>query len=363
MYGGYGGLGAPGTRVTKRLGEGTELWTYVKQAAVGSLAINVALALVMFAGPVFLSSWTLPIATLLCPLCVYALRKARVNGRRVLGPNITGLLVWGVWPLLLVTALENRVRWWAWLTLDGAVGRALASIWAQLRLPLWGWAVLVALGALLALRGLLRWYLGLVAAGFVLWTVYHIGPADLRPFIVAWDRLRWLGVFFLPAPFSFALLLAFVMAKEELIPNLEITAVPASWEELRQATFGELAWPGWHPREPEPEPQGTTIIVEGETVAGRAQQLRGELPEPTAGLGVRVLWFREVMGRTKGMVRTDAVACGYTRPEWERTIEVLLALKAIKMRSDGKSYEPNATGKRILTRTIAQDSATPPPLP
>ena len=98
MYGGYG-LGAPGTRVTKRLGEGSELWTYVKQAAVGSLALNVALALVMFAGPVFLSSWTLPIATLLWPLCVFTLRKVRVDGRPVLGPHITGLLVWLVWPL------------------------------------------------------------------------------------------------------------------------------------------------------------------------------------------------------------------------------------------------------------------------
>jgi len=130
---------------------------------------------------------------------------------------------------------------------------ALVLVWA---LPKGGKAIVIVL------------WLG-IAAGVVMW--------NPKPWTVAWASLKWLVLPYLWPFAGFAVLLALVLAKEMMFPNLEWTLNPVSLEELREIGLFGLWMPNLlgGPKEP---PLPVERVVKIEMTNGNSQK-RATLPD------------------------------------------------------------------------------------
>jgi len=247
-------LGAPGTRITRRLGPDDEVWLYVWQATVGAAALDLVLTMLLMSYAI-IGWWALPLflsgAGFLIGVLIMVFGRPRwVPARFVIG---------NLWAAgFLIGVIVGR-DWYATLASGIAlIGRQIAIL---AELPLWSWAVFGL--ALLVIGAKLKWKAAavLAIAGPVSAIVIFSDAAD---WLAVWHALKWLLVPYSWPVIGFSLLLAIVMAKEMLFPSLEWTFQPVSLEELREVGLIGL----WCPRlfgqaeESEPTPPEPVIRAE-----------------------------------------------------------------------------------------------------
>lgn len=266
----------PGTRITGSLDESSSIWTYVKQACVGALAIDLVLACVMiwallmgwlsvpfvFVIVGFLVGWTI----------VKLVRLDRNDpDRRLAIACIMGTCLF----LPFVVGLGWGQQIWRWLLL-GSVREVIGQAVQAATLPWWTWLIELVLWFLSAWKRRGK----LVGSVLVLGTLGYIGYSfegwGLLPHI--WSRARWALIPFLWPVIGFALFLAIVMVKEMCFPNLEWTLRPVSLEEVREIGLAGL----WFPYVlggPAPEPLPDRYVkVEVAENGGKSSRI-GLLPD------------------------------------------------------------------------------------
>jgi hypothetical protein len=297
-------LGAPGTRVTKSLGPVSELLLYVWQAIIGALALDTALALVMCSWLII--GW-LAIPLLFGAACflitVVVLTFSEISGDKL------RLVVGNLW---LFGLLSGGIFGWRW---HGAISAGLHAVaeqlWSVFELP---WYIYVIAGVVLFLLALRSWKAALVAL-FGAWIGYVLFATDSRTWALAWHSLKWLLLPYLWPFIGFAVLLAFVMAKEMLWPSLEWTFKPVSLTELREVGLFGL----WMPKllggpEPPPEQQVEQVI----RVDVRDENGDHKIDLIPGGDEARA-FYAAVHGGESFSERTARV-CTLSRKKWENAI-------------------------------------------
>jgi len=268
------GLGAAGTRLTKRLGPDDEIWAYVWQAVVGAVALDLVLTLTLLS--YLIIGWGALIVFLsavgfLIGLVVLLFGRPQWEPIRFVLGNL-----WGIGAI--IGAIVGQ-QWYA------LIASGLRAVGAQLSviaiLPWWAYVLAGALLLVVAVK--LKWKAAVallaisVVAGIVL-------LSDGDEWLAAWHALKWLLVPYSWPVIGFALLLALVMAKEMLFPSLEWTFQPVSLEELREVGLIGLWMPGVVGKrdeaQPDPEPSEEIAINLVEQPEGRTrpQTKRARLP-------------------------------------------------------------------------------------
>jgi len=236
----------PGTRVAATLDITSQLTTYVLQAIVGAVAVDVALGLLMCSW--FIVGWAaiglvFGASGFLVTIVIFSFSKTRSDVVRFILGNLwlVGFIVGAIIGYRWHTAITIGVRLirveLAILTVVSIVALILA--WA---LPKGGKAIVIIL------------WLG-IAAGVVMW--------NPKPWIAAWESLKWLVLPYLWPFAGFAVLLALVLAKEMMFPNLEWTLREISLEELREIGLFGLWLPHFlgGPKEPPPVAERVVQVV------------------------------------------------------------------------------------------------------
>lgn len=248
------GLGAPGTRITRRLGPDDEVWLYVWQAITGACALDLVLTMLLFSYAI-IGWWSLVVflsgvGFLVGLLIMVFGRPQWMPARFVIGNlwalgGVIGLLVGREWYAILA----NGIR---------LVGQQIAIL---AELPLWAWTLFVLV--LLVVGSKLQWKAALVLAiaGPISAIVIFSDAAD---WLAVWHSIKWLLVPYSWPVIGFALLLAIVMAKEMLFPSLEWTFQPVSLEELREVGLIGLWMPGLFGETEEPEPEPPEPVIRAE---------------------------------------------------------------------------------------------------
>jgi len=207
----------PGTRVAATLDITSQLTTYVLQAVVGAVAVDVALGLLMCSW--FIVGWAaiglvFGASGLLITIVIFSFSKTRSDVMRFILGNLwfVGFIAGGYigyrWHTAITVGVRSiRVELGI---LTGISIVTLVLVWALSKV---GKAISIIL------------WLG-IAVGIVLW--------NPKPWLVAWESLKWLVLPYLWPFAGFAILLALVLAKEMLFPNLEWTLKEVSLEELRE---------------------------------------------------------------------------------------------------------------------------------
>jgi len=228
----------PGTRITGKLDERSNLWTYVKQAFVGAIALDVFVLLVMLTG--LLIGWlsvplTLAITGLGIALGIVWIWHPEQDFMR--------LIVGNLWGACLLVGLARGQHIWQWF-LVAPFDQVWQSIVKASPLPMWAYLLFPLLW--LTVYALKRpWpivFFSLFSIGVLGYTLSHFDDWEIVRF--GWSRLRYVLIPYLPPWMFFAIILGIVMAKEMLFPNLEHTLRPVSLEELREIGLVGL----WMPR-------------------------------------------------------------------------------------------------------------------
>ena len=242
----YGGnLGAAGTRVTKRLGSGDEIWTYVWQSIVGAFAIDFALTLVLL-GCMVAGWWSLSLFLGVVGFLVGVI--VLVFGRP--GKKWVRLLFGSLWVVGVLIPFVPLFESGRFLYLLGQLWHGMivggaALIWKQFQsvalLPLW---VYVVAGIVLVTVWIKADWRAMVALAVLLIVGGIVALSDGDEWLEAWRGLKHLLIPYSWPVIGFALLLALVMGKEMLFPSLEWTFQPVSLEELRGVGLISLWLPG-----------------------------------------------------------------------------------------------------------------------
>lgn len=236
------GLGAPGTKVTAKLDISSQLYTYILQALTGAMAINLAIALLMCSWAII--GWgAIPLVGFMAcfgiTFILFRYLRMGYKARLILG---------NLW---LVGVIGGTVAGLKWGKAISAGMRIIAEeISVILYLPWW---VYVIVGLVLVAISTVSWKSALVALfGSAIGYIWI--TTDPRAWAMAWKPLKWLVLPYLWPFIGFACLLALVMAKEMLFPNLEWTLKEVSFEEMREVGLFGLWLPRLlgGPREPPP---------------------------------------------------------------------------------------------------------------
>jgi len=232
-----GGWGSqPGTRLQGKTEQ--KSGRYIVQSVVLALALDavvfVILAAWVLAGP----NVTLAVFAVGGVVASYRyLRKHTVNGQ-VYVPALAKVIgAWIVGGGILTALSVSAFRWLFQRELYAAPTRALLASFAY---PWWAWALALCVSLYLAVRlGLKRtWFVAPAALiGYGLWAFDDW--AMFRPML---HRLRYLAIPFAPPWVVAASVLAYVMMREQLFPNLEWTMQPLSLEEIREVGHRGLLW-------------------------------------------------------------------------------------------------------------------------
>jgi hypothetical protein len=233
------GLGAPGTRVTKRLGPDDEVWLYVWQAVVGAAALNLVLTCLLLTYTV-VGWWSLAVFLGMAFELVGSIVLAA--GRPQWPPMAWAMRLLGL--AGVVIGLAMGPRWYRMITVG--VQLVLEQFGAAFSLPWWAYAALGVALIAIAVKGSFK-----IAAAVLLALAITavVLLSDGREWLQAWSYLKWLLVPYSWPVIGFALLLALAMGKEMLFPSLEWTFKPVSLEELRETGLIGLWLPGLVGRE------------------------------------------------------------------------------------------------------------------
>jgi len=255
-FSGNGGLGAAGTKVIKSLGPTEEIWTYVWQSVVGSVAIDVALTLVLV-GCLIAGWWAFSIFLGLVGFLISVIVLTFWWPEKLLWQIVFG----NAWALAFFIGLGVGYKWRAML-LTG-----LRLVWKQIAvIGSFEWPVYVAAAAVLVLAWAKVGWKVMVAIGAIAAVACVVLFSDGREWAAAWDNLKYLLIPYSWPVIGFALLLGLVMAKEMLFPSLEWTFDPVKLEELREVGLIGLWLPrlfgGSKENEPEQEPELPVVRAE-----------------------------------------------------------------------------------------------------
>lgn len=253
-------LGAPGTRITKRLGLDDEVVAYILQAIVGSVAgaviLSLALVIYLILGWWALSIWFGLVGLLASIVILLYAAPLRPFWHVVLG-NLyaVGILI----PFVPIFRDGQYVALLGQLWYS-AIGGGFALIWAQIAvigMLKWYWYVGAAVG-LLALwikLGLKAGWKVVLVVMLLLSIVGIVAFSDADEWAEAWGNLKYLLIPYCIPPIVFSVLLTVAMWKEILFPNLEWTLNPISFEELRETGLRGLWFPGLFRRDAEEPPE------------------------------------------------------------------------------------------------------------
>jgi hypothetical protein len=243
----------PGTRVAAKLDITSQLTTYILQALVGALALDLALALIMCSW--FIVGWlAIPLVCVVLGFIttVITFRFIHVRG------DFAKFVLGNLWGIGLVLGVMIGLRWHEII---------MAGVDAvRMELGILAISSLVVLILLLVLPG------GWKAVVSIVWIGIAVGVVLFSPkaWEFAWQSFKWLLLPYLWPPTGFAVGLSIVMAKEMLFPNMEWTLNPVSFEELREAGLFSLWMPKLlgGPREPPPVAE-RVVTVENKSEHGR----------------------------------------------------------------------------------------------
>lgn len=342
-----GGLGQPGTRITRQLGPDDEVWLYVWQAATGAAALDLVLTMLLLSYTV-IGWWSLVVFLsgigLLIGLIMLVFGRPQSDAVRFVLGNL--------WLLGGVIGLLVGRQWYAVLA-SGAqlIGRQF-DVLAEL--PLWAWGVF-GLG-LLVVAAKVHWKAAL-ALGVIAPLGAVIAFSDGAKWILAWNALKWLLVPYSWPVIGFALLLALVMAKEMLFPSLEWTFQPVSLEELREVGLIGL----WMPRlfgqaeENEPEPEEPVVRAEHRDDSnGKAKERYARLP-----IGERARAFYQAIHAGQPFTLETARKVRLGRRTYEHRIrDVFLARGWLKWKDDqhhDQGLELTPSGEDMVGELVLND--------
>jgi len=254
-----GGLGQPGTRITRQLSPVSELLLYVWQAIIGAIALDVALALVM-------CSWLI-VGWFAIPL-VFAVAMFFVTIVLFTFFHVEGdkarFIVGNLWAIGLGIGIFLGMRWHD--SVVGGMSAIAKQVGVIFALPWWVYALV---GFVLVLIASKSWKASIVALlGAAIGYIAMVSSP--RIWLTAWDALKWLLLPYLWPFIGFAVLLAIVMTKELLFPSLEWTFKPVSLEELREVGLFGLWMPNLLGGPKEAPPVAERIVkVETTTEKGK----------------------------------------------------------------------------------------------
>ena len=342
------GLGAAGTRVTKRLGPGDEIWTYVWQSIVGACAVDLTLTLIlvgcMIAGWWSLSLFLAVVGFLVGVIVLVFGRPAHWIVRALFGNlwgvgAIIGLVVGRAWYAMIANGAAliwkqlsavGLLPWWVYAT----AGLALVVTWIKLK-----WRAMVVLSVLLVLGGIV------VLSDGVEW-------------LEAWHSLKHLLIPYSWPVIGFALLLALVMGKEMLFPSLEWTFDPVSLEELKEVGLIGLWAPGLFSKSvenTEPDPERTVRAEHRETTdAGGAQEDYAFLPDSREARN-----FYKAISKGAPFALTTARRCHVSRRVFENKIrKAFLERKWAKWKNEkhhDQGVELRRAGQEMIEELVLND--------
>ena len=237
------GLGAPGTKVTAKLDIDSQLYTYVRQAFTGAMAINLVIALLMCSWAII--GWgAIPLVGFVAcfGITLILFRYLRIES------GAARLILGNLWMIGIIGGAVAGIKWGK--ALNEGMRLIAKEIGVIFYLPWWAYAIIGAILIVIALRSWIAAILALIGAavGYIWMTT------DPRAWAMAWKPLKWQLLPYLWPFIGFALLLALVMAKEMLFPNLEWTFKPVTLEELREVGLFGLWMPKLlgGPRDPPP---------------------------------------------------------------------------------------------------------------
>jgi hypothetical protein len=238
------GLGAAGTRITRRLGPESEIWQPIWQSIVGIVVLDIILTCIliscMIAGwwsfSIFLSAVGFLVGMIV-------LVFGRPSGR------LLRIILGNLWGIGAVVGLLVGHTW------HDALSTGLHLIWSQLatvaQLPLWVYPLAALVLIVVWIKA--NWQVALfLAVSLVVFGVVLL--SDDRAWLQAWHYLKWLWVPYSWPVIGFGLLLALSMAINVLFPSLEWTMQPVSLEELREVGLRGLIAPGLFGKSEEHEP-------------------------------------------------------------------------------------------------------------
>lgn len=273
------GLGAAGTRVTKRLGPDDEIWAYVWQSLVGAAAADVVLTCALLCC-IVAGWWSLSLFLGLVGFLVGLV--VLIFGRP--SSDFWGLLFGNLWVVGILVPLIPRLWVSGPLLLLGQVWYSMISngtrlIWEQVSvvglLPVWVYAVA---GAVLVVVWVKFNWRAMLAVALIAAVVGIVLLSDAGEWLEAWRSLKHLLIPYSWPVMGFGILLALVMAKELLFPSLEWTFQPVSLEELKEIGLRGLWMPSLFSKSQASDP-GT--IAERRVRVESRENAPGELAEET----------------------------------------------------------------------------------
>lgn len=224
----FGGYGAPGTRITKRQDEKSELWIYVKQALMGAVAVDVMVFFILLL--LLAVGW--PSLALLAAGLVWIVKlvtHAAIQDIAARKRMFRALVI-----SIVVSFLVFAPYWWDWLIGRSDMLKLIGMAIAPLFLPYWVYAGLLVFWFFGALKKHGKLVAGFVVAMLLLYAVYAAGFGDIDWMPIA-RRIRFVSPLFLLSPILFSGVLGVVMLKEMLLPNFDITLAAISYKDYVEA--------------------------------------------------------------------------------------------------------------------------------
>jgi hypothetical protein len=228
------GLGAAGTRITRRLGPESEIWQPIWQSVVGIVVLDIILTCILISCMIA-GWWSFGIFLSAVGFCVgmFVIVFGRPSGR------LAQIIIGNLWGIGAVAGLLVGHTWH-----DG-LSTGLRLIWSQLatvaQLPLWVYPLAALVLIVVWIKA--NWQVSLfLAVSLVVFGVVLL--SDDRAWLQAWHYLKWLWIPYSWPVIGFGLLLALSMAINVLFPSLEWTMQPVTLEELREVGLRGLIAPG-----------------------------------------------------------------------------------------------------------------------
>ena len=223
----------PGTTVIKKQDEKSELWIYVKQAALGALAVEAALVFILI--------------MLLCigwPSLVLAFAAIGWLTHKVISWTVQNILARRrLFRAFIISYIAVFIvfghSWWQFIIGRDMLLPLLERIVNVFLLPMWAYGLLLVAWFLAALKQRGKVTAAFLSFALLLYAGYMLPQVNWTPLLV---RVRYITPVFLLSPILFSVVLGLVMLKEMLLPNFDITLVPLKFGEYVDAggIFGIL---------------------------------------------------------------------------------------------------------------------------
>lgn len=356
----FAGIGQ-GTRVTKTLDEKSEYRTYIIQAIIGAIACDFVLLnlIIIMLG----IGWP---ALFVISLLVTYYGVLFIADRMNLTTQQAEKLAYAFAISICISDFFFIRGWWDWLICRELIWLFIIETITPLRMSKYVYFSLLGLWFFGALKAKGRITLTLIIAALFIWTIY--GIQYTVDFLLLWSRLRYFGtVLLIPWP-VFGLILAAVMIKEMIAPNLNFVLGTIDFKEYRE--IGGLIGL-WFPKllgtlnelKDRITYKITTSMHSG--IRSQAQQKRRDWFGPTkkgqkdglARFGIALLTDRATFSekgsrKNSKKPKLGAVYFGYTQDEYVELREIGLELGLIV--PQGKGYELSASGIGTMLDIIEQ---------